>query len=56
MTVFNYFPTKEDLFFDDEVSVDDSPPARPTYDELKRKVEQRAADLEHDDTELAHQR
>ena len=46
----------EDLFFDDEVAVNDASPARPTYDELKRKVEQRAADLDHDDTELAHQR
>ncbi|BAS11910.1 hypothetical protein AHiyo8_02130 [Arthrobacter sp. Hiyo8] len=49
-------PELEDLFFDDEVSVNDTTPVRPTYDELKRKVEQRAADLEHDDTELAHQR
>ncbi|MDP9904775.1 hypothetical protein [Arthrobacter bambusae] len=46
----------EELFFDDGVALNDAPSARPTYDELKRKVEHRAADLEHADTELEHQR
>ena len=40
----------------DQLAMSDRVPAQPTYEELKHKVEQRAADLERDETEFAHQR
>lgn len=49
-------PESEGLLSADNVAQVDAVPARPTYDDLKLKVEQRAADLERDDTEFAHQR